>query len=35
MRTDRSSQAAVYVLASVIGGVFAAFAGYTIGRGPA
>jgi CrcB protein len=35
MRTDRSSQAAVYVLVSVVGGVFAAFAGYKIGRGTA
>jgi CrcB protein len=32
IRTDRSSQAAVYVLVSVIGGVCAAFAGYQIGR---
>jgi fluoride exporter len=32
MRTDRSAQAAVYVLVSVIGGVFLAFAGYNVGR---
>ena len=35
MRTDRSSQAAVYVLVSVIGGVLSAFAGYKIGRSSA
>ena len=32
IRTDRSTQAAAYVLVSVIGGVLAAFFGYNIGR---
>ena len=31
-RTDRALLAAIYVAVSVIGGVFAAFAGYTIAR---
>jgi CrcB protein len=32
IRTDRSPQAAVYVVVSVIGGLFLAFAGYNLGR---
>jgi fluoride exporter len=32
VRTDRTALAGLYVIASVVGGVLAAFAGYTLGR---